>query len=274
PVIVQKSDGGYLYATTDLAAANYRGHTLSVDRSLYVVGAPQKLHLQQVFTVAKRAGFMPEDREMSHHAFGSMMGSDGKPFKTREGGTVKLIDLLDEAVERAYQLVSEKNPEQPEKERREIAEVVGIGSVKYADLSKNRTNDYMFNWDTMLSMEGNTAPYLQYAYARINSIFTRAGERPDGSAAIHIDMPEERALGIKLMQFPEVVESVARDCYPHQLCVYLYELAGAYMRFYEACPVLKAEADTRQSRLGLCGLTASVLKTGLDLLGIDVLDRM
>jgi arginyl-tRNA synthetase len=211
---------------------------------------------------------------LEHMAFGTMLGEDGKPFKTRTGGTVKLADLLVEAKERAYQLVSAKSPELSEDERREIAHTVGIGAVKYSDLSKNRTSDYVFSWDLMLSLDGNTAPYLQYAYARIQSIFRKAGAIEP--ATIQLLETSERALGLKLLQFNESVDSVGREGQPHHLCNYLYELAGSFMSFYEACPMLRDDvpADIRVSRLQLAQLTANTLKTGLGLLGIGVLERM
>ena len=276
PVIVQKSDGGYLYATTDLAAIRYRVGKLNADRVLYFVDARQNLHLRQVFATARAAGWAGDEVSLEHLPFGTMMGEDGKPFKTRSGGTVKLIELLDEAEQRAFDLVSEKNAELPEAQRRAIAHAVGIGAVKYADLSKNRTSDYIFNWDTMLSFEGNTAPYLQYAYTRIRSIFRR-GEAEggvDGAGRIGINEPAERVLALRLAQFEEVLGGVADECYPHLLCGYLYELAGAFMSFYEACPVLKAEGEVRASRLRLCDLTARTLQTGLGLLGIETVEQM
>ena len=203
-----------------------------------------------------------------------MMGKDGKPFKTRSGDTVKLMDLCEESVERAFVLVSAKNPDLPEQQRREIAEVVGIAAVKYADLSKNRNSDYIFDWDQMLSFEGNTAPYLLYAYARIRSIFRRAGLDPDIDYPLAIEADAEKALALKLLQFSETVTAVAEDCLPNQLCLYLYDLAGVFMQFYEACPVLKAEGTTRQTRLGLCRMTARTLQEGLNLLGITTLEQM
>lgn len=203
------------------------------------------------------------------------MGKDGKPFKTRSGDSIKLIDLLDQGIERAYQLVSEKNPDLPVEERRSIAETVGISAIKYADLSKNRNSDYIFDWDSMLSFEGNTAPYMLYAYARIRSIFRRQDINPDTSTfSIAIEAEEEKALALKIFQFTEVLENVIKDCYPNHLCLYLYELAGTFMKFYEACPVLKAEEDVRNSRLGLCQISALTLKQGLALLGINTLDKM
>jgi len=273
PMIVQKSDGGYLYATTDLAALRYRHNELGMTRGLYLVDARQSLHLKQVYVVGKKAGFVPESTSLEHMAFGTMMGKDGTPFKTRTGGTVKLIDLLKEAQQRAFDLVSSKNPDLDEITRKEIANTVGIGAVKYADLSKNRTSDYIFNWDTMLSFEGNTAPYLQYAYARIQSIFRKAGEI-NNSAEIVLAEPAERLLATKLLQFSEAIEVVAKDGTPNFLCNYLFEVAGNFMSFYEACPIMKANESTKQSRLKLVQLTADTLKTGLDLLGIDVMERM
>lgn len=273
PMIVQKSDGGYLYATTDLAALRYRHNKLSMERGLYVIDARQSLHLKQVFAAGKKAGFVPEETQLEHMAFGTMMGKDGTPFKTRDGGTVKLIDLLNEAQERAFALVTKKNPELEESTRKSIAKTVGIGAVKYADLSKNRTSDYIFNWDTMLSFEGNTAPYLQYAYARIQSIFRKAGEiNPE--AKISLMEPAERQLATKLLQLSESIEVVAKEGTPNLLCNYLFELAGNFMTFYEACPIMKADEEIKQSRLKLAQLTANTLKTGLGLLGIDVMERM
>lgn len=274
PVIVQKSGGGFLYATTDLAAIRYRAQELKAERILYVVDFRQSLHFQQVFAVARKAGFAGPQCSLEHLSYGTMMGKDGKPFKTRSGGTIKLIDLCEESVERAFALVSEKNPELDEPTRRHIADVVGIAAVKYADLSKNRNSDYVFDWDSMLSFDGNTAPYLLYAYARIRSIFRRAELDPDAHYPIAVNAPEERALALKLLQFSESVEMLAVECLPNQLCLYLYELSGTFMKFYEACPVLKAEGPERTSRLGLCQLTAKTLKQGLNLLGITTLEQM
>ncbi len=275
PVIVQKSDGAYLYATTDLAAAQYRAHTLHADRILYVVDARQTLHLQQVFALADKANLVGPDCEMEHIPFGTMMGPDGKPFKTRTGGTVKLIDLLDEAQSRARNLIDEKSPDLPDDRRDDVAAAVGIGAVKYADLAHNRTSDYIFHWDKMISMDGNTAPYMQYAYARVRSIF-RKGQLEETAAVgqVRIDAPAERALAIQLARLPECIQSVATERMPHLLCGYLFELAGAFMSFYEACPVLQADADTRASRLMLCLLTARVIRCGLDLLGIETIEQM
>ena len=272
--IVQKQDGGYLYSTTDLAAVRYRARTLAADRVLYVVDQRQGLHFQQMFTLARKAGFVPANVQLEHVGFGVMLGEDGRPFKTRSGDTVKLVDLLDEAGERAFALVGEKSPELPEAQRRAIADAVGIGAVKYADLSKHRSSDYVFNWDTMLSFEGNTAPYLQYAYARIASVFRKGGDAVAAEAAIVLADPAERLLALELARFADCVQAVARETAPHLLCTYLFNLAGQFMRFYENCPVLKADEAVRASRLQLCRLTSETLKTGLGLLGIEVLEAM
>ena len=274
PVIVQKSDGGYLYSTTDLAAIDYKCQELDINRALYVVDARQSLHFQQVFAVAEKANLASDKISLEHIAYGTMMDSSGKPFKTRSGGTTKLIELLDESVSRAYALVTEKNPELDEKERLKIAEKVGIGSVKYADLSKNRTSDYIFDWSTMLSFEGNTAPYLMYAFARIKSILAKASGEKRYTLITILESSEERLLLIKLLQFPEIIDSVALDCFPNQLCNYLHELAGLFMRFYEACPILKAKDSLQDSRLSLAEFTSLTLKEGLDLLGIETLEKM
>jgi arginyl-tRNA synthetase len=277
PMIVQKSGGGFLYATTDLAALKYRVDKLNVNRVLYFIDARQSLHMKQVFATSQKANHTPASISLEHHAFGTMMGSDGKPFKTRTGGTVKLADLLVEAVERAATLVREKNTALNEEEIQGIARKVGIGAVKYADLCKTRTNDYIFDWDSMLSFEGNTAPYLQYAYTRIYSIFRKAGIEIDQfSADIAIIEPQEKQLALKLLQFNEVINQVATDCYPHTLCTYLYELSSLFMSFYEQCPILKPEIapEIAQSRLQLGAHSASILKTGLDLMGIEVMEKM
>ena len=277
PMIVQKSGGGFLYATTDLAALKYRVEELNADRILYFIDARQSLHMKQVFTTSKKANYASENVSLEHHAFGTMMGKDGKPFKTRTGGTVKLADLLIESVERADKLVREKNTNLNEQEITEIARKVGIGAVKYADLSKTRTNDYIFDWDAMLSFEGNTAPYLQYAYTRIFSIFRKANIDLDTfSAKVKLTTSEEKQLALKLLQFNEVVNQVAIDCYPHSLCNFLFELSSLFMSFYELCPILKSdiEHETAQSRLQLCAYSACILKKGLDLLGIEVMEKM
>ncbi len=274
PVIIQKSDGGYLYATTDLAAIQYRATELAADRVLYVVDARQSLHFQQVFAVARQAGFASEDCQLEHVAYGTMMGKDGRPFKTRSGDTIKLVDLLNEAIRRAHKLVTDKNPALEADLRQQIAETVGIGAVKYSELSKNRTSDYVFDWDSMLSFDGNTAPYLLYAYTRIKSILRKQGDTKGSSGSIIITESEERALFIKLLQLPEVLQVVAIDYFPSHLCTYLYELSGLFMRFYEACPILKANPQTRASRLALAEIAASTLQEGLSLLGLDTLEQM
>ncbi len=276
PVIVQKSDGGFLYATTDLAAIDYRANALQADQVLYVVDARQTLHFQQVFAVAATAKIKSEKVSLVHIPYGTMMGSDGKPFKTRSGDLVKLSELIDEAELRALELVTEKNPELDDKQKGHIAEVVGVSAVKYADLSKNRASDYVFNWETMLSFDGNTAPYLLYAYARIQSLIVRYEKRfnCNDNKIISISFSEERTLLIKIQQLDEALDSVSRELAPNLLCNYLYELAGTFMSFYEACPILNALEETRRTRLAIAVLTAEALKQGLEMLGINPLDKM
>ena len=276
PVIVQKAGGGYLYATTDLAAMRYRSQQLQADRALYFVDQRQALHFQMAFEVARRAGFVHEGMDLEHMGFGTMNGADGRPFKTRDGGTVKLIDLLDEAELRAYALVKGKNPELDEAELRRIARAVGIGAVKYADLSKHRTSDYSFNFELMLSFEGNTAPYLLYAYTRVASIFRKLGQGIESiGGQISLQAEQEQALGGKLAQFGELLNSVADKGTPHLLCNYLYDLAGLFSSFYENCPILSSEDEAvRNSRLRLAALTGRTLKQGLELLGLQPLERM
>ena len=336
--IVQKQGGGFLYASTDLACLRYRVGTLHADRLLYVVDHRQALHFEQLFTTSRKAGYLPEDVKAEFIGFGTMMGKDGKPFKTRSGDTVKLVDLLDEAINRAEQVVKEKNPkwqltteledglkkissltnsdnlknklkynlenkkleitlendvvyhlpidkidkivrgaeeytDTALSDAEKIARVVGIGAVKYADLSKNRTSDYVFDWDAMLSFEGNTAPYLQYAYTRVQSVFRKAGEW-DATAPTVLTEPLEKQLAAELLKFEDVLQSVADTAYPHYLAAYLYQIATLFSRFYEVCPILKSEGATRNSRLQLAKLTGNTLKQGLELLGIDVLDVM
>lgn len=336
--IVQKQGGGFLYASTDLACLRYRVGTLHADRLLYVVDHRQALHFEQLFTTSRKAGYLPEDVKAEFIGFGTMMGKDGKPFKTRSGDTVKLVDLLDEAINRSEQVVKEKNPkwqltteledglkkissltnsdnlknklkynlenkkleitlendvvyhlpidkidkivrgaeeytDTALSDAEKIARVVGIGAVKYADLSKNRTSDYVFDWDAMLSFEGNTAPYLQYAYTRVQSVFRKAGEW-DATAPTVLTEPLEKQLAAELLKFEDVLQSVADTAYPHYLAAYLYQIATLFSRFYEACPILKSEGATRNSRLQLAKLTGDTLKQGLELLGIDVLDVM
>lgn len=276
PVIVQKAGGGYLYATTDLAAMRYRSQALKADRALYFVDQRQALHFQMAFEVARRAGFVHAGMDLEHMGFGTMNGADGRPFKTRDGGTVKLVDLLDEAEQRAYALVKAKNPELDEAELRQIARAVGIGAVKYADLSKHRTSDYSFNFELMLSFEGNTAPYLLYAYTRVASVFRRLGKGIDEiGGRISLQAEQEQALAAKLGQFGEVLNNVAAKGVPHLLCSYLYDLAGLFSSFYENCPILAAEDEAvQQSRLRLAALTGRTLKQGLELLGLETLERM
>jgi arginyl-tRNA synthetase len=276
PVIIVKADGGYLYATTDLAAVRYRSGVLKADRALYFVDQRQALHFQQVFQVARLAGFVTHPMEMEHMGFGTMNGADGRPFKTRDGGTVKLIDLLTEAQERAYNLVKEKNPELAEDELRNIAKVVGIGAVKYADLSKHRTSDYSFNFDLMLNFEGNTAPYLLYAYTRVAGVFRKLGKDfSEVEGQIVLEAPHEHELAAKLAQFGEVLNNVSDKGTPHILCTYLYDVAGLFSSFYENCPILSAETPAQmQSRLRLAALTGRTLKQGLELLGLETLERM
>ncbi|MDO4434426.1 MAG: arginine--tRNA ligase [Alysiella sp.] len=271
--IVQKQGGGFLYATTDFACIRHRVRNLKGERLLYVVDTRQDLHFKQLFTASRKAGWLPENVSAEFIGFGTMMGKDGKPFKTRSGDTVKLVDLLDEAIERAAALVQSKNPDLSVDEVANIACVVGIGAVKYADLSKNRSSDYVFDWDNMLSFEGNTAPYLQYAYTRVQSVFKKAGNW-DFQAALKLNEPLEQQLAVELLKFEDVLNSVAESCYPHYLAAYLYGLATLFSRFYEACPILKAEGEVRDSRLKLAQLTGEALKTGLDLLGIETLDMM
>ncbi|OFA30065.1 arginine--tRNA ligase [Glaciecola punicea] len=278
--IVQKSGGGYLYATTDLAAIRHRSSVLQADRTLIFTDARQALHFKQTEMVARKANFMQPDEAYQHCPFGMMLGKDNKPFKTRTGGTVKLIDLLDEAVERAEKLVLERKPDIDPQQLAQMKSTLGIGAVKYADLSKNRTTDYVFDWNAMLSFEGNTAPYLQYAYTRIQSIFEKAKFDPAAHAQSTIEMSieqdAEKALCLHLLQCQNALELVAIEATPHILCTYLYELASLYMRFYEACPILKDDVSrqSKHTRLSLCVLTASTLKLGLDLLGIGTMQKM
>ncbi|HHG8624943.1 TPA: arginine--tRNA ligase [Raoultella ornithinolytica] len=276
-VIIQKKDGGYLYTTTDIACAKYRYETLHADRVLYYIDSRQHQHLMQAWTIVRKAGYVPESVPLEHHMFGMMLGKDGKPFKTRAGGTVKLADLLDEALERARRLVAEKNPDMPADELEQLANAVGIGAVKYADLSKNRTTDYVFDWDNMLAFEGNTAPYMQYAYTRVLSVFRKAevDEQALAAAPVIITEAREAQLAARLLQFEETLTVVAREGTPHVMCAYLYDLAGLFSGFYEHCPIITAESeDARNSRLKLAQLTARTLKQGLDTLGIETVERM
>ncbi|EOI5775041.1 arginine--tRNA ligase [Cronobacter malonaticus] len=275
-VIIQKKDGGYLYTTTDIACAKYRYETLHADRVLYYIDSRQHQHLMQAWTIVRKAGYVPESVPLEHHMFGMMLGKDGKPFKTRAGGTIKLSELLDEALDRARRLVAEKNPDMPADELEKLANAVGIGAVKYADLSKSRTTDYIFDWDNMLAFEGNTAPYMQYAYTRVLSVFRKAGvQESELTAPVVIQDDREAQLAARLLQFEETLGVVARDGTPHVMCAYLYDLAGLFSGFYEHCPILTAETDAlRQSRLKLALLTAKTLKLGLDTLGIETVERM
>ena len=276
-VIIQKKDGGYLYTTTDIACAKYRYETLHADRVLYYIDSRQHQHLMQAWTIVRKAGYVPDSVPLEHHMFGMMLGKDGKPFKTRAGGTVKLADLLDEALERARRLVAEKNPDMPADELEKLANAVGIGAVKYADLSKNRTTDYIFDWDNMLAFEGNTAPYMQYAYTRVLSVFRKADidESALSSAQVIINEDREAQLAARLLQFEETLTVVAREGTPHVMCAYLYDVAGLFSGFYEHCPILSAEnEEIRNSRLKLAQLTAKTLKLGLDTLGIETVERM
>ncbi|MCM0147372.1 arginine--tRNA ligase [Photobacterium galatheae] len=274
-VIIQKRDGGFLYTTTDIACAKYRHEQFNADRVLYFIDSRQHQHLMQAWTIVRKAGYIPEAMSLEHHAFGMMLGKDGRPFKTRAGGTVRLTDLLDEAELRAKALIEEKNPELDAEEKAKIASTVAMAAVKYADLSKHRTTDYVFDWDNMLAFEGNTAPYMQYAYTRVMSVFKRAGlSENELSHPVVINDEKEQVLLSKLLQFEEAVETVAREGHPHVMCSYLFELAGNFSSFYEACPILNADEPVKQSRLKLALLTAKTIKQGLDLLGIETLERM
>ncbi|HEV7926186.1 MAG TPA: arginine--tRNA ligase [Verrucomicrobiae bacterium] len=278
PAMVRKSDGGFNYTTTDLATLLFRwqGGTWSVrpNEIIYVTGAPQQLHFKQIFAVFQR--WHPEANvKLAHVWFGSVLGEDGKPFKTRSGETVRLEDLLDEAQERALKVVAEKNRDLDEAQKREIARVVGLGAIKYADLAQNRQSDYIFSWDKMLSLQGNTVPYILYAYTRLRSIFRKGGASAKRSAGEFVlTGPEELAMARHLLNFGLALEAAAEDYRPNFLCEYLYELSGHFARFYENCPVLEAEEPTRTTRLGLCDVTARVLKQGLDVLGIETTEQM
>ena len=275
PALVRKSDGGFNYTTTDLATIDYRLKTWSPDEIVYVVDDRQGPHFKKLFLIFARWQSAAANKvKLVHVGFGKIMGDDGKPFKTRSGDTVKLGDLLDEAEERAYKIVSEKSAELPESQRKEIARVIGLGAVKYADLLPNRQSDYIFSWDKMLALQGNTAPYLQYAYARIQSIFRKA-ESGKRKAEIALAAPEELTLAKHLLNFGITLEAVADELRPNYLCNYLFELAGKFTSFYENCPVLKADSEAaRDSRLALCDLTARVLKQGLETLGIETVEQM
>ena len=273
PLIIQKSDGGYLYATTDLAAIRFRVQVLGAKRISYVVDARQAGHFKQVFAVARMAGYAPEDVELEHVSFGMMLDKSGRPFKTRDGGTVKLIELLEEAVERAKEAITQKEA-YDEEELEKIAEIVGIGAVKYADLSINRESNYIFDWDRMLSLEGNTSLYQQYAYARIQSILRKYEGKIEGHVTIGDEL--ERRLALKLLQLEDILHLAAREATPHTITAYLYNLATLFMKFYENNPILRSDVpeDLRQSRLIFAQTTARTLRLALELLGIKVLDRL
>ena len=276
PLIIRKQDGGYGYATTDLAAVRYRVSTLGASRIITAVGSPQSQHLAMVAAVARAAGWAGPEVRLEHVAFGSILGQDKKMYKTRTGESISLASLCEEAVCRASKVVQDKSPDLPEAERTAIAEQVGIGAIKYADLSNDRIKDYVFDWDRMLAFEGNTAPYLMYAHARIRSILRKA-QMPAGeesSLPLRLDAPEERVLALQLLALAGVVEKTADSLQPHRICGYLHELASTFTGFYEKCPVLKSEGETRTSRLALCGLTARVLSQGLALLGIGAPQQM
>jgi arginyl-tRNA synthetase len=278
PLMIQKSDGGYLYGTTDLAAIRYRILTLAARRIIYTHDSRQQEHFNKVFWTARKIGWGKDVRggeafpSLEYAPFGTILGQDGKPFKTRSGTTVKLKGLLDEAEDRAMAVVTEKQPDLPEAQRRAIAHAVGIGAVKYADLSKDRVSDYVFSFDKMLALDGNTAPYLQYAHARIRSIFRKAGEASMGEISLH--SPFELALAKHILRLGEVIDLVARELKPHHLCAYVYELATRFSGFFENCPVIQSEPAIRSSRLALCDLTARTFELGLDLLGIEHPDQM
>jgi arginyl-tRNA synthetase len=271
PCLIRKSDGGFLYATTDLATIEYRVERWDPHAVWYVTGAPQQLHFQQVFAAAQRMGVTTA---LEHIAFGSILGEDHKLMKTRSGDNVPLRDLIGEAVTRARTMIEEKNPELPTEEKDHIARIVGLGAVKYAELSQHRMTDYVFSWSKMLSLQGNTAPYLQNAYVRVRSIFRKLGAELGAAQKVVLTEPAELALAKKLLQFGETVPLVLHEFRPNLLANHLFETANAFHTFYEACPVLKSEGVTQHSRLVLCEATARVLKQGLDLLGVEVPERM
>jgi arginyl-tRNA synthetase len=268
PIIVRKRDGGYGYGATDLAAIRHRTRDLKASRLLYVVGTPQHRHLEMVFQTAREAGWLVEPARAAHIGFGLVLGANGKKLASRSGGTVKLADLLEEAVQRAAAIVAEKNPTLDATTQAEVAHAVGVGAIKYADLSSDRTNDYVFDWDRMLATTGDTAAYLQYTNARVRSIFRRGGVEPDRAARIVIGHPAEHALVLELLGFPTVVDDVAESLRFHRLTGYLQALASAFTTFFDQCPVLKADGAVRASRLALCDLTGRTITRGLDLLGI------
>jgi arginyl-tRNA synthetase len=274
PIIVRKRDGGYGYGATDLAAIRYRTQDLKATRLLYVVGAPQHQHLEMVFQTARESGWLVEPARATHVGFGQVLGPDGKRLASRAGETIKLADLLDEAVARASALVQDKNPDIDAETQTEVAHAVGIGAIKYVDLSSDRGKDYVFNWDKMLSFTGDTGAYLQYTYTRVQSIFRKGNVTPDRGAAIRLAEPAERALALQLLAFPALIDEVAETLQFHKLTAQLQAVAGAYTDFYENCPVLKAPEDLRASRLALCDLTGRIIRQGLDVLGIETPVRM
>jgi arginyl-tRNA synthetase len=275
PLIIRKSDGGYGYATTDLATIRYRVEELDADRILYVIGAPQALHLNMVWATARRAGWLPEAVMPTHVQIGNVLGTDRKILRTRSGAPLRLITLLDEAVSKARAVIEERRPDLDASLRAAIAPQIGVGAVKYADLSVAHDSEYVFDLERMVSLTGNTGPYLQYAAARIRSIFRTADIRPrEAEGQIRVEDPAERTLALALLEFGPVVSQVGDRLEPHRLCGYLFDLAQAFSGFYENCPVLKAEPQTRASRLALCALTLQVLVQGLDLLGLEAPELM
>jgi arginyl-tRNA synthetase len=271
PAIIQKKDKGFLYATTDLATIEHRINEFKANAIWYVVGAPQQFHFDQLFEASRMMG---HEVDLQFVSFGSILGKDRKMFKTRDGSVVQLDDVLDESVSRAFKIVDEKNPDFPEEEKQEIARRIGIGAVKYAELSQFRMTDYIFDWDNMLALKGNTAPYLLNAYVRTRAIFRKMGSEFEGVDKVTLTEPAEIALALKLSQYAEVVPSVLSDFRLNTLASYIYELANGYHKFWEACPVLKSEGDIRETRLALCELTGRVLKHGLGLLGIVTPEKM
>jgi arginyl-tRNA synthetase len=274
PLIIRKQEGGYGYATTDLAALRQRVGELGATRVIYVVGAPQTQHLAMLFATARLAGWVDDRIRLEHVAFGSVLGADKKMLKTRAGDSVSLAELVREAVALARQAVADKSPELPAEEQARIATAVGVGAIKYADLANDRIKDYVFDWKRMLAFEGNTAPYLMYAHARIRSILRKAAEAGADAGAIAIEAPQERALALALLQLGGILDRTAETLQPHRICSFLYEVATAFTAFYEGCPVLKAEGGTRASRLALCEVAARTLALGLGLLGIAAPDQM
>ena len=271
PAIIRKADGGFLYATTDLATLDYRTQNFNADSIWYVVGAPQDKHFKQIFDIERMRGVTGDFR---HVAFGSILGKDRRPFKTRSGDTVSLQDVIDEAVTRAYKVVEEKSPDMPEDEKKHVAQMVGIGAIKFAELSQNRMSDYIFDWDKMLALSGDTAPYLQNSYVRVRSIFRKIETPFSAPQQLMVEADAEIHLARMLVRYGEVVPSTLDDCRPNILAAYLYDLARAFHSFYEACPVLRSEGAVRESRLALCELTARVLKHGMSLFGIEMPERM